>query len=239
MPTTPAISSSNAPLMGPGSAEKAVFWNRIARKYAADAIADEVGYERTLQRVRALLTPSQQVLEVGCGTGTTALRLAPGVAQMLSTDVSDEMIAIARERLAALPLPNLRFALADVDAPCSTGAGGSFDTVLAFNVLHLVGDLSGALTSLFGALKPGGLFVSKTPCVGLMNPLIHWIALPVMKALGKAPPVQVFDANDLQRAIRQAGFEVLSVEWHASKSKDVRPFIVARKPLKAGVAPEP
>ncbi|WP_353396009.1 methyltransferase domain-containing protein [Hydrogenophaga sp. 5NK40-0174] len=230
MPTNPAISSPPKAPMGPGSFEKAVFWDRIARKYAASAIADEAGYERSLKRVLALLSPSQQVLEIGCGTGSTALRLAPGVGQMLSTDVSDEMIAIAREKLAARPLANLRFAVADADAPCH--AEEAFDAVLAFNLLHLVDDLAGALSSMSSALKPGGLFISKTPCLGLMNPLLHWIALPVMKALGKAPPVQVFDASELESAIRQAGFEVLSVEWHASKGKDVRPFIVARKPLK-------
>ena len=238
IPSTPPVVNRQSPNgipVGPDSLEKALFWNRIARKYAADAIADQAGYERTIKRVQALLTPAHQVLELGCGTGSTAFHLAPGVSQMLSTDVSDEMIAIAREKLAAHPLANLRFAVADADAPFS--AEGAFDVALAFNLLHLVDDLPEALKAMFSAVKPGGLFISKTPCIGLMNPLIHWVAIPVMRAFGKAPPVKVFDATGLESTIQAAGFEVLSVEWHASKGKDVRPFIVARKPLRPIPAP--
>jgi ubiquinone/menaquinone biosynthesis C-methylase UbiE len=62
---------------GGAAARKARFWDRIARKYAADPIADMAGYEATLQRVQGLLSTEQDVLEIGCGTGTTALRLAP------------------------------------------------------------------------------------------------------------------------------------------------------------------
>ena len=100
LPAQPALPADPAP-----RSPKARFWDKVARKYAANAIADIAGYEATLQRVRALLAPDQSVLEIGCGTGTTALRLASATRQMLATDVSTEMIAIAREKLAALPLP--------------------------------------------------------------------------------------------------------------------------------------
>ncbi|MBB5050595.1 cyclopropane fatty-acyl-phospholipid synthase-like methyltransferase [Afipia massiliensis] len=58
------------------TASDARFWDRSSRKYAVSAIADQAGYERTLDRTRALLGPNDRVLELGCGTGTTALRLA-------------------------------------------------------------------------------------------------------------------------------------------------------------------
>ncbi len=57
----------------------AKFWDRAAPKYAASKIADTGGYERSLERMRALLNPDFTVLELGCGTGSTALRLAGGV----------------------------------------------------------------------------------------------------------------------------------------------------------------
>ena len=98
--TTPAAATAAA---------KSRFWDRVARKYAADPIADMAGYEATLRRVQALLSPDDSVLEVGCGTGTTALRLAAGTRRLLATDVSTQMIAIAREKLAAQVLPHLRF----------------------------------------------------------------------------------------------------------------------------------
>ena len=102
--------------------------------------------------------------------------------------------------------------------------------VLAFNLLHLVTDLAQALSSASDALKPGGLLISKTPCLNEMNPLIPKLALPLMRTIGKAPPVLCFDAKQLQAAMTQQGLEILAVERHGSKSKDWRVFIVARKP---------
>lgn len=209
------------------SASKARFWDKIARKYARDPIADMAGYEKTLQRVQALLRPEHEVLEIGCGTGSTALRLAPGVQRMLATDVSAEMIAIAREKLTAQPIPQLAFRVADADAPEPTPA--AWDAVLAFNLLHLVTDLPQALRAAVDALKPGGLLISKTACVAEMNPLIR-LAIPLMRAIGKAPHVLSFKADELQAAMTQQGLEIVSVERCDSKGKDIRVFIIARKP---------
>ena len=83
----------------PPSAAKAAFWDRIAPKYATDPIADMAGYRHTLQRVQAMLRPEHHVLELGCGTGITALRLAPLTRRYVATDVSSQMIAIAHARL--------------------------------------------------------------------------------------------------------------------------------------------
>lgn len=207
---------------------KAAFWDRIARKYAADPIADPAGYEATLRRVQALLAPDQAVLEIGCGTGTTALRLAPTVRRYLATDVSAGMIAIAREKLVAQPVPPLSFEVADADAP-APGPGG-WDAVLAFNLLHLVSDLEGALSQAVHALRPGGLLLSKTPCIAEMNPFIPRLALPLMRAIGKAPHVLCFNADQLQAAFARQGLRIESVERHGTRGKDFRVFIVARKP---------
>ena len=207
---------------------KSVFWDRIARKYAANPIADMGGYEATLRRVQALLSIDQKVLEIGCGTGSTALRLAPGTRRLLATDVSTGMIAIARERLAVQPVPQLSFAVADAEA--TVFGKGDYDAVLAFNLLHLVDDLDHTIAVAMHSLKSGGLFVSKTPCLSEMNPLITRLALPLMRAIGKAPHVLCFDAGRLQTAIAQQGLEILSVERHGTRGKDIRVFIVARKP---------
>lgn len=204
------------------------FWNRVARKYAAAPIADMAGYEATLRRVGALLSPAQSVLEIGCGTGSTALRLAAGTRQWLGTDLSPEMIAIAREKLAAQPLPQLRFEVADIDAAGATGAG--HDAVLAFNMLHLMPDLDGALRAILPSLKPGGLFISKTPCLAEMNPLVPRLFVPLARWLGKAPHVLSFDAAQLRAAFERHGLVIEAFERHGTKRKDFRVFIVARKP---------
>jgi SAM-dependent methyltransferase len=107
---------------------------------------------------------------------------------------------------------------------------GPFDAVLAFNLLHLVTDLDRALELAMQALRPGGLFISKTACIAELNPLIRYLALPVMRAVGKAPHVLCFDADMLQSAIARQGMDIVSVERHGTRGKDFRVFIVARKP---------
>lgn len=207
-------------------ANDARFWDRLARKYAADPIADEAGYERSVEATRRHLKPSDQVFEFGCGTGTTALKLAPSVTHMLATDVSSEMIAIAREKAAAQGCANVAFGVATLDVP--QRAEASFDAVLGFNVLHLIRDRGAALRAVHRLLKPRGVFVSKTPCLAEANPIFR-VAVPVMQAIGKAPFVSFFSAAELERDLVDAGFEVIERARHGSKPKDVRLFLAARK----------
>jgi ubiquinone/menaquinone biosynthesis C-methylase UbiE len=209
------------------TANDARFWDRISRKYAKDAIADQGGYERTLERTRALLKPDDRVLELGCGTGSTALRLAGDVRSFLATDLSAGMIEIAREKQSVSAIPTLDFQIATAEA--SILEAGRFNAVLGFNYLHMVRDVPGTLRRIHTLLAPGGLFISKTPCLGDMNPLLSLVLLPGMRAIGQAPYVSVFRQAELCRLVSSAGFDLLATENHASKGNDRRPCIVARK----------
>jgi ubiquinone/menaquinone biosynthesis C-methylase UbiE len=207
-------------------ANDARFWDRIARKYAADPIADMDGYERTLERTRDYLAGDQAVFEFGCGTGTTALRLAPAAGRIVATDISPGMIAIAREKARAEGRGNVTFEVATPDAARLPEA--TFDVALGFNVLHLVAARAAALAGVHRLLKPGGLFISKTPCLKEMNPLVR-LAVPVMQAIGKAPYVAFLSADDIERDLAAAGFTIIECARHASRGRDTRPFVVARK----------
>jgi SAM-dependent methyltransferase len=203
------------------------FWDRAARKYARDPIKDMAGYTRTLESTRRRLRETDTVLELGCGTGTTALAIAPAVARLVGTDLSAEMIAIAREKAGAQGCGNVDFVVAPADH--ALGADGTFDAVLAFNVLHLLADRPAALRQALRALKPGGLFISKTPCLSEMNPLLR-LAVPLARLVGKAPHVAFFSARALEGDIEGVGFEIIERARHGSGRKDPRIFIVARAP---------
>lgn len=211
------------------------FWDKTARKYAASPIADEAGFERTLTRTREWIGADTRVLELGCGTGTAALCLADAAGHYVATDLSEGMLAIAREKLDAARRDgsDLPLSLRQATAGSLAREGMRFDTVVGFNYLHLAGDLAGVLGHIRSLLVPGGIFISKTPCLGDMNPLIR-LVIPPMRLLGKAPGVSVFSAVALEEAIRAAGFGILVSERHGSKKKDHRPFIVARCPSGAG-----
>lgn len=216
-------------------ADSARFWNKAARKYAASAIADPQGYERTLRRVLDILMPTDQVLELGCGTGTTALRLAPATAHFTAADISPAMVEIARNKLVDAP-PDvhsmLSFEVADANAGLPAPVARGWDVVLAFNLLHLVPDIDASLAQVVRHLRPGGRFISKTPCIAHMNRLVPYVALPIMRALGFTPPVQVLTQGQLIAAIKRSGLIIESIEHHASadSSRDWRPFVIASKP---------
>ncbi|MBY9068124.1 class I SAM-dependent methyltransferase [Hyphomonas sp. WL0036] len=202
------------------------FWDRIAASYAADPIKDEGGYRRTIGAVIEHLAPGDRVYEMGCGTGTTALKLASHVRRYAATDISGEMIAIARQKAQAAQCQNLDF---EVDGTGSLAqAGAPYDVALAFNVLHLVPSLEAAVATVHRLLRPGGVFISKTPCVALMNPLIQ-LAIPVMQAFGKAPSVTILNPARIGSALLEAGFQIEEEAWHGTKGKDMRPYFVARK----------
>ncbi len=203
-----------------------VFWNRVARRYAKAAIRDMPGYEKTVARASELLGPAHIVLEIGCGTGTTALRLASAVRHITATDASSEMIAIAREKAEAQSYRNVDFTIcAAEDAP---GDPGQYDAVVALHVLHLVRDRATVLTRARRLLRPGGLLITKTPCVGEMSAMIRYV-VPLAQWFGKAPHVAAFSGDQLRAEIAAAGFDVIESTRHGSKRKDYRAVIIARR----------
>ena len=195
------------------------FWDRIAGTYAANPVSDPAAYERKLALTRAHLTPESRVLEFGCGTGTTALRHAPHVAEYVATDYAEAMLAIARER--AAEVPTLRFERASVDdfeAPPE-----SFDVVMAHSLLHLLPETEGLARKAQALLRPGGHLVTNTICLSPWSPLR--LVLPVARAFGKAPAVRFARAADYERQINACGFE--TVERYVPKPMVL--FLISRK----------
>lgn len=201
----------------------AAFWDRIAPKYAKSKISDPDAYAETLARVRTYLNPEQSVLELGCGTGSTALLLAEGAGRYVATDISAGMIDIANGKLADQKGAAPSFRVAGV----SPGAydGECFDTVLAFNLLHLLPDLDAALGVIKDVLPQGGLFISKTPALAgkwYFRPIIK-----VMQVFGRAPFVRMLGVDELDQMVEAAGFEIVETGLYPPSTPSR--FIVARK----------
>lgn len=207
-------------------ASDARFWDRMAKGYAKSAIADMAGYERTLERTREYLKSTDVVLEFGCGTGTTAIRLAPHVQRYVATDISENMVAIGRQKAADAGVA-VTFEAATVAG--TGGADASFDTALGFNILHLIDDRAAALRNVARLLKPGGLLITKTVCLKAMNPLLR-VAVPLMRTVGLAPSVAILGPDDVARETEAAGFTIVERAYHGSGKNDARPFYVAMRP---------
>ena len=201
----------------------AVFWDKIAPKYASQPIADEAAYQRKLAKTREYFRPDSEVLEIGCGTGSTAIAHAPFVKHVDATDFSGKMLGIARERAAEAKVDNVTFRQTSIEA--LDEPDGSYDVILGLSVLHLLEDREAAIAKIHRLLAPGGVFISSTACLKDMAWYIP-LAMPIGRALRVFPFVAVFSGDDLQRGIADTGFELEHV-WRPDPKKAM--FIVARK----------
>lgn len=205
----------------------AEFWDRVAPKYAKSPISDMEAYTHTLERTRSYLSRNDTVLEVGCGTGSTALLLADGVKHITASDVSPKMIAIGLEKAREQGVSNVDFVTAELFD--SVLEGDPYDAVLAFNMLHLLEDIPAAIRRVGGLLKPGGMFISKTVCLpGVGAPLKYRllkVVLPLMQMVGKAPYVNFMEIGALEECVLSEGFKILESGNYPPPSR----YIVAQK----------
>ena len=200
------------------------FWDRIAERYAKKPVADEAAYQRKLEVTRGYLRPDMEVLEIGCGTGSTAIAHAPFVQHIRAVDISSKMIDIAQRKADAAKVSNVTFersAIDDLRVP-----DGSLDAVLALSLLHLLDDKEALIARVYDMLKPGGVFVTSTACLGDDMKYIKLI-VPGGRFLGLMPLVKVFTRKELEDSFTAAGFRI-DHRWHPGKGKAL--FIVASKP---------
>lgn len=200
------------------------FWDKIAKKYARQPVPDQSVYEKKLDITREYFRPDMQVLEFGGGTGTTAILHAPYVKHILATDISSKMLEIAEQKARDQQVSNVTFQRASVEG--FQAENESFDAILTLSLLHLLKNKEAALAKIKRLLKPGGVFVSSTVCIGGR---LHFFRIigPVGHALGFFPLVRFFSKQELLDSIKKAGFRI-EYEWQPDNSKAV--FFVARKP---------
>lgn len=184
------------------------FWDLRAPDYDSTSGGTYArAYDLTAERSVKYLKPSDRVLEFACGTGIVTLRLAPHVAHLRGIDISPNMVELALEKTRALP--NVEITNTDLFDPCLEP--GSFDAVAAYNVLLYLPDLPAALTRIRTLLRPGGVFLSATDCLGA-RPSAMGLKKLIKSCTGKMPYTAFLTQRGLERRIVRAGFTVLERE---------------------------
>jgi len=199
------------------------FWDKIAERYSKKPVADEAAYQKKLQVTRGYFRPDSEVFEFGCGTGSTAIAHAPYVGRIHAIDVSSKMIEIARGKADREKFDNVTFEQSTIEQ--TRLPDQSFNAVLGLSILHLLDDKEEAIAKVHRMLKPGGVFVTSTSCIGDTMKFFRIIA-PVGKFLGLMPLVKVFTTEELVTSLTDAGFEI-DYRWQPGRGKAV--FIVAKK----------
>lgn len=200
------------------------FWDRVADKYSRRPVPDEAIYRHKLDVTQRYFTEDSEVLEIGCGTGTTAIHHAPFVRRIRAIDMSENMIGIARAKAQEAGVGNVDFEVSRIDE--LEVDDESLDVVLGLSILHLVDDRQVVIDDVYRMLKPGGVFVSSTVCLGDYLRIFRYIG-PVGRFLGFMPLVRVFTSDELRASMQAAGFD-LDYEHQPEKRNAL--FLVARKP---------
>ena len=202
-----------------------LFWTLFARPYAAKPVSDDAAYRRKLDLTARYLRPDMRLLEVGCGTGSTALHHAPSVARIDAVDYAQAMVDIARSKARAAGIANVTFAKARLDEVVPPPEG-SWDMALALSVLHLLPDPEAGLDRLRTLVRPGGHVVSSTVCIGEMGGAVARL-LPLAGRTGLIPRVAPLTRDGVVAMHARLGLEV--VEDYRQESEPVI-FVIARVP---------
>ena len=201
------------------------FWDKTAEKYSKKAVSDEENYQKKLAETQEFLSEDMHVLEFGCGTGNTAIHHSPHVRKIDAIDISNNMIEIGRAKAEQAELNNLTFTLGTLHE--FNGGSSSLDAVLGLNVIHLVPNRTELIAEIARVLKPGGIFVSSTGCLGNSSFRFLKFMIPVLKLLGMMPDLFIVSEAQLATEIRSAGFSI-ERQWHHGP-QGISVFIIAKK----------
>lgn len=139
---------------------------------------------------QAALQPGMRVLDIGCGTGASALRAARQVGpegRVLGVDISEQFLKRARDRAARDQLEGLAFQYAD--AQVSDLGAGRFDALISRFGVMFFSDPVAAFANMARALKPGGQMTFAAWGGLSENPWFKTPHVMAVKRLGQPPKV--------------------------------------------------
>ncbi|MFQ5528689.1 MAG: class I SAM-dependent methyltransferase [Thermoanaerobaculia bacterium] len=197
-------------------------WNAVALGWKKWAPTIEQGAQIINDRLvdMAALRPGQKVLDIAAGYGeplvTAARRVGPS-GLVVATDLSPEMIALARERTSELGLQNVEFYACNgetLDIPQS-----DFDAALCRWGLMLMPDPDACLRRVYKLLKSSGWVAMAVFSDPARSPFVAVAASTVRREVGLGPPApdepgifRLADAKDLQRRFQKAGLRNVTIE---------------------------
>ena len=200
------------------------FWDQRSNEYDRNEDKYEQSYNKTVESTRKYLSTGDTVLDYACGTGIITNELAENVKEIHAIDISSKMIDVARRKAGEREIDNVHYAKATLFD--ERYERESFDVILAFNILHLLDDAHRVMHRIYELLKPGGLFISATACLGERRTFLS-IFLFLLSKVGLVPYLNLLTVSELEDLVVDGNFQIVETE-----DLDQTPpnyFIVAKK----------
>lgn len=176
------------------------FWDFCAPFYDIGAKANGRAYREMLRIVRELVPQGASVLEAAAGTGAISLTVADKANHVLCTDLSDNMLKVARKKAAKAGAMNVMIDIRSLDDLREPDA--SYDVVVAAQVLNLLDEPEKAAAELRCVAK--SMVILPTPYIkGLRGP--GRINIRMFKLLGFSPKFE-FDREGFEQFLPRVGF---------------------------------
>lgn len=190
------------------------FWDSASKNYDKTEERFEYIHQKSRENAKRHLDSSNVVLDYGCGTGTTACEIANDVKEIYAIDISPKMIEISKRKAAEKNIKNVIFSEGDIfDEKLKEE---SYDRILAFNMLHTILNPESAVQRINELLKPDGLFISITPCLGDKMSFLIGLQIrlvQVMCKIGIIPvPIRRVKSSDLDKLIINGNFLNIDTE---------------------------
>ena len=202
------------------------FWDRQAKTYHNLVEPKNLKYNLAVEKTKDYLDRKHMVLDLACGSGIIANELAKDVKEVHGIDISLKMIEYARKNTALLKIENVTYSHGNISTIDFDNE--SFDIITAYNILHLLEDVQHVFNNVYSLLKPGGLFISETPCLGEKKSFFGYF-LKFLSKLKLVPYVNRLCFSDLESNILDSNFAILVSE--DLEKKRMNYFIVAQKPI--------
>jgi ubiquinone/menaquinone biosynthesis C-methylase UbiE len=190
---------------GVGSRRLASYWGKLAELYDDSTLLAGGTYPPIIEKLRGEFHPEEKLLDVGAGTGSLTVHIAPLVGHVTCTDIAPGMIERAKVRLHNFD--HVAYGVEDARALCFEN--DSFDVVLCCNVLHQLSRPERAVSEFRRVLRPGGKLLAITLCMGHMS---VWAklrtAVEYVVRFGVPPAGSPFTLSSFTRLIAEAGFDV-------------------------------
>lgn len=182
------------------------FWDRTAANFDN---RDDSYDESYIQTITKYLHGGDTILDFACGTGSLSIFLADRVKEIHATDISSKMLKIGKMKSADRDIGNISFVHATLfDEKFEKAA---YDVVFTCNILHLLPNPHEEIQRIYDLLKPGGIFISDTVCLGENRPFYLNI-LTILSKLRLIPFIKFFKTKELDRLIANRHFKILEAE---------------------------